>query len=343
MTTNRESGGPAADGLPPRLFSGFRALVGEVDAATAAFSDAYPGEVTCRAGCSECCRSFFEVGLLEGLCLSRGVAALPAGRRGEAVERSWAAVKGIDAARRDGDPFARAPEVFVKDLALDHARSLSGVFCPLLDDAGGCSIYPHRPVVCRYYGLPRLHPAHADQHDYCYLNFRGLRARGEEPDVSMAMDVPGWRRRLDGLEGELAAALFGSARLRYSAPIAEFVAASGRTMSEWAQLLAPLTDPVFVAVRRFFEILGARDEARRNVLDPYAREHSADWAAEHLADGALAADLDTVVDACLGKLSGERIDAPAVARILRSRGPAFRRHAHLVALQVATEAARSYG
>jgi Fe-S-cluster containining protein len=340
LTTTPEWQGLPADLLPEEEFAGFRALVDEVDAGSAAFVAAYPGEVRCKAGCSECCRSFFEVGLVDGLYLLKGVAALPPAERAAAVERAWAALKAIDATRQETDPHARPSTDFVKDLDLDYARSLSGVYCPLLDAGGGCSIYYWRPMVCRYYGLPRAHPAAPDQLDYCYLNFRGLRAAGSEPVDVPAMDVAGWRRRLDELEGALAERLFGSRALRFSAPIAEYVAAAGRSLGQWDALLAPLRDRVFVAVRRFFEALGARDEARRNVLDPYAVERSQTWADERLAaDPVLSAELDGVVSACLDRLAGERVDGLAVARLLALRGPEFRRHALLVALQVARELA----
>lgn len=330
----------AADALPDELFAGFRSLFEEVDAATAAFVEAYPGdEVHCKAGCSECCRSFFEVGLVGGFYLLKGVARLPEERRIEAVESAYRALQAIGETRQAMDPHARAPEIFVKDLDLAYARSLGGVFCSLLTAEGACGIYPWRPVVCRYYGFPRPHAVHPDELDYCYLNFRGLRARGEEPDRGMAMDVARWRKRLDALEGELAGHLFGAPGLRYSAPIAEYVASAPRTLEEWADFLAPLATPAFLAVRRFFEVLGAREETRRNALDPFAMDRSIAWAEEHLEDPGLAEDMDRVVGACLDRLSGTRIDGRAVAGILRRRGGDFRRHAFLVALQTVQEAA----
>lgn len=336
--TETWAGAPPA-ALPEELFAGFKGLVDEVDRGSAAFVEAYPGDVTCKAGCSECCRSFFEVGLVGGLYLMKGVQALPPEARAKAVEKAWAALKAIDETRQETDPHARPAAVFVKDLDVEFARSLPGVYCPLLTDGGACSIYPWRPMVCRYFGLPRRHPAAPDQLDYCYLNFRGLRESGDEPTAAPPMDVASWRARLDGLEADLGLRLFGSRTVRFSAPIAEYVAASGRTVGEWNALLAPLRDKLFVAVRRFFEVLGARDEARRNVLDPYAVVRSQEWAEEALEDADVAADLDMVVASCLDKLAGDPIDARGVSDVLVARGPEFRRHALLVSLQVAQEAA----
>ena len=307
----------------------------EVDEAAGAFGAAHPEEMACRAGCCDCCGSFFEIDLLEGLFLLRGVATLPPERQGRAVGRALANVQAIGRIRRRKDPYAQSASAFVKDLAPEEAASRVGVYCPLLDDDGCCSVYAWRPVVCRYHGPPRWHAAYPDRQDFCYRNCRGMRARGEEAEASLVLDVPAWRRRLDSLGGEAAQKLFGARDLRFQAPIAEYVVSFGRTLGGWEEKLRPLADPVLLAVRRFFEVLGERGEARRAVQDPFAMERSAAWAEAHLGDPALAADLDRVVNGALDRMSGLPIDGKALAAVLRARGPGFRRHALLVTLQVA--------
>ena len=45
--------------------------------------------------------------------------------------------------------------------------------CPMLDAAGGCRIYAHRPLICRSHGLPvkfREERAAAEARDICPLN-----------------------------------------------------------------------------------------------------------------------------------------------------------------------------
>jgi len=331
---------PVCD-LPREVFAEYEPVLAAVDAATAAVTARYPDEVACKAGCSECCRSFFEVSLVEGFFLARGVRALPPTAQQRAFQRAAQALRDIEKKRATEDVHAR-PAVLVKDLDLDFARSLPGVFCPLLDDAGGCGIYPFRPVVCRYFGFPRPQPGSPGAGatlDYCYLNFRGLRARGAEPDPALALDVAGYRTATDAADEALCGRLFDAPRLRYSAPIAEYVVAALRPVKKWADVLTPYRHPVTVAVRRFFEVHGARDETRRNLTNPHAARLAAAWAkTELVAEGAVR-DLDLVVDACLDRLSGAAYDAGATRRILIERGPEFRRLALYAALKAAHDAA----
>ena len=323
-----------AEQLPNDLFSRFERLTEVVDGAAGAYGAAHPEEIACRAGCSDCCGSFFEVSLLEGLYLLRGVATLPAERQARAVGRALSNVQALGRILSKKDPYAGVSESFTRDLSPEEGKARVGLYCPLLDDDGRCSIYAWRPAVCRYHGPPRWHAAQPDEADYCYLNCRGHHARGEAPDAALVMDTRPWREKLEELAAELGAAVFGSRHLRFQAPISDFVVAASRTLGEWNGLLAPLTDRVFVAVRRFYEVHGDRAEARRTTLDPYATERSQDWASANLSDEAVAEDLDRVINACLDRLSGQRIDDAAIAGVLRQRGAGFRRHALLVTLQV---------
>lgn len=324
--------------LPDELFDGQQALTSEVDAATAAVFRAYPDELACRAGCASCCHSYFDIGLLDGFRVLRGLAALPPGVRAGIVAHATEALRRTAIALQRCEPYEGVLGRFVNETDAEEAGGSKGVPCPLLDEAGACSVYAWRPLVCRYHGLPRWHPAAPDQLDYCYLNFRGLRARGEQPDGDLALDVAGYRDRAEALEQEFAGRVFGVPALRYVAPVEEFVAAAGRSLAEWERFLAPLADRVFVAVRRFFEGHGIRDEARHLSQDPNAGERSAAWAEDHLGAPDVAADFDRVVNACLDSLAGDPVDAAAVSAILRNRGYGFRRHAQLVSLQVVRDA-----
>ena len=96
-------------------------LWAKVDAFVEKVDARYPGEVTCRAGCSSCC--------LGGL----GVTEVEA----EAIREHLALL----------DPSARA------ELAL-RAEAPNDERCVALDESGRCGIYPARPLVCRSHGLP---------------------------------------------------------------------------------------------------------------------------------------------------------------------------------------------
>ncbi len=336
---NDRPGPPAAVDLRelvPEVVGDYLALVGEVDTAAQAVFDAYPSELACAPGCSECCRSRFEVSLVEGLYIVLGVSLLPKPEREAMVARARRAVDSLDTPeqRRRPDITSVTPSGFLKDVDPAKARPLMGPPCPILDEQGACSLYPWRAVICRYHGPHWRHPADPDKLDYCYLNFKGLRAAGKEPDPALAMRPSEWKTRLEELNTRLAGELFGAPGLRYPAPIAEYVAAAEGSLLQWQRQLKPFGDRALVAVRRFFEVLGVRHEARRNPVLPHAAERSTRWARRYLRDKRRARALDRVVRACLDKLSGQPIDGLEIARVLRSRGPEFRRHAQLVAQQV---------
>lgn len=346
MSDDTTEGAPSATpdlrALVPDTLQEYLTLLEDVDAASAAVFAAYPGELACAPGCSECCRSRFEVSLVEGLYLVLGVSLLPEAERTALIARARRAVDRLDAPdqRRRPDITSVTPSGFLKDVDPVAARPLMGPPCPVLDEQGACSLYRWRAVICRYHGPHWRHPADPSQLDHCYLNFKGLRASGEEPDPALAMRPDLWRARLETLNERLATEVFGAPGLRYPAPIAEYLAAADGSLQQWQAQLKPFGEQALVAVRRFFEVLGVRHEARRNPVLPHAAERSAQWARRNLRDKRRSRALDVVVQACLDKLSGRSIDGLEVARVLRSRGPEFRRHAQLVAQQVVEGALR---
>jgi len=111
----------------------------------------------CFEGCSSCCRSgaFFAVSLAEALRWQLAIRELPALQR-ERVRTSAHRLLEIQRAE-----FARAlasPDVpGRRDEAAFTARvarvAAAGAACPLLE-ADRCSVYAHRPFLCRAYGFP---------------------------------------------------------------------------------------------------------------------------------------------------------------------------------------------
>ncbi len=115
----------------------------------------HPGLIPCHSGCSGCCHGPFDISAADTLLLREGLAALPAPTR-EAVrtrgklllakigklEPEWTApwdLRDIDADRFD-----------------EIAEELSEEPCPMLDDEGACTVYEHRPLICRIMGLPMM-------------------------------------------------------------------------------------------------------------------------------------------------------------------------------------------
>lgn len=136
------------DELLPTLRAIDNAAIGNA----VARSEAAGRSVSCRKGCSACCRAQpVPVTPTEAQAIKRLVESMPEARRSTVTARFEARV---DRLREAGllpvflNPPAR--------MGLDEARKAAeayfqlGLVCPFLDD-DACSIHPHRPFVCRQY------------------------------------------------------------------------------------------------------------------------------------------------------------------------------------------------
>lgn len=141
-----------------------------LDRDVAAVVARHRASITCRPGCSECCHQTFRVSEVEGALLREGLRAAP-----EAAQRAIRARAAAYVADR------REP-------------------CPVLDDAGRCGLYDHRPRICRKYGIPLWHPDRPHELRTCRLNFQG------EADVDADLIVEpqaAWAEDWIHLRGEL--------------------------------------------------------------------------------------------------------------------------------------------
>ena len=151
----------------------YQRLVGRVDAFGQAIAQRYPTQITCHAGCDGCCYQQLTVFPIEAHHLTQAVAALPPQARQHLLARLQSV-----------DPWhiVDAPTPCV---LLEHGR---------------CSLYNHRPLICRIHGLPiastMIERADGAQRDCCPLNF---------PDVPLSDIVPQAVYNLDLVNQTLAA------------------------------------------------------------------------------------------------------------------------------------------
>ncbi len=82
--------------------------------------EAYQDKMACKAGCFSCCRNDFRISLIEGFEVHQAFRAL-----------------------------SQASQEIISNNLQDSHRQL----CPLLID-NQCSIYEHRPILCRIFGFP---------------------------------------------------------------------------------------------------------------------------------------------------------------------------------------------
>lgn len=160
--------------MKPEIFhilDRYGALLAEVDAWFRRCMEAFPDDIRCNAGCSDCCRGMFDITLTDALFLGLGFTRLPrelresvrekaAGRLAE-MQRSWPELS---------PPYVlnHRPEEEWEQLMPDDDETP----CVLLGDDGRCLVYEHRPMTCRLHGLPLIDPDGTLLHDeWCTLNF----------------------------------------------------------------------------------------------------------------------------------------------------------------------------
>lgn len=118
--------------------------------------------IQCRLGCSDCCSQLFQITEIEAAEVSRGVRALPPALRHELEARAHTYTEErVRLVSSQGEPEAWG------NLPPPGTR----LPCPALRD-GACSIYEHRPLICRRFGVPLWNPDRPGRVYACELNFR---------------------------------------------------------------------------------------------------------------------------------------------------------------------------
>lgn len=144
----------------------YQRLVARVDAFGQAIAQRYPTQMTCHAGCDGCCYQQLTVFPIEAHHLVQAVVALPP----EARQHLLARLQQVDPWR-----MVDAPSPCV---LLEHGR---------------CSLYNHRPLLCRIHGLPISSPmierADGGQRDCCPLNFTDVPLSDIVPQAVYNLDL----------------------------------------------------------------------------------------------------------------------------------------------------------
>ncbi|HEX4353427.1 MAG TPA: YkgJ family cysteine cluster protein [Polyangiales bacterium] len=110
-------------------------LLAKVEAFTGPVSTRRSADLTCQAGCSDCCQVWLTVSSVEAEALRRGLAQL------DEVARSRVRARGIEQAQREAAVESQRPR------------------CAMLEDDGTCAVYGVRPLVCRTQGHALRYPS----------------------------------------------------------------------------------------------------------------------------------------------------------------------------------------
>ena len=135
------------------VFRDYESLAVQVDGLFERVRAQFPAEVTCAAGCSDCCHALFDLSLVEAMALNRAFnSRFGFGSARSAVLEAAGDADGA-ATRLKRRYFQRARQGATDDEILREAAQ-DRVRCPLLGQDERCALYERRPVTCRLYGVP---------------------------------------------------------------------------------------------------------------------------------------------------------------------------------------------
>ena len=147
------------------------ALLAQVDAWFARAMELFPDKIACKSGCSACCRSLFDITLLDAYHLKLGFDALPAATRETVLHKVRERLRLMREHWPEFDhPYVLnyRPEDEWEPLMPEEDETP----CVLLGDDGRCLVYRNRPMTCRLHGIPLVDLSGELMHDdWCTLNF----------------------------------------------------------------------------------------------------------------------------------------------------------------------------
>jgi Fe-S-cluster containining protein len=190
----------------------------------------HPGVIPCHQGCSACCHGPFDISVADAELIEAGLRGLPESDWLEVRRRAEELVGRMEAL----EPGWGAPHA-VADLGEARFDRLTDALaaepCPLLDPAGRCRIYAHRPQVCRLIGVGMRTPAGGIIENACPI-------QDQFPDYA---ELPAVLFDLESFEEVERACLVQAAGRRLGAPdrweqettIAALIADRSATRSPW--------------------------------------------------------------------------------------------------------------
>lgn len=134
------------------FFKKYEELIAAADGAFTHVKNEYPQHVKCEVKCSDCCYALFDLTFIEALYVNYFFnKKFDGAERGKLIEKANKADRQIykikNKAYKEFEAGKSEDEILL-EMASERIR------CPLLNDENLCSLYEHRPITCRFYGIP---------------------------------------------------------------------------------------------------------------------------------------------------------------------------------------------
>lgn len=133
-------------------FEKYKAVVAMADEVFERVQKEYPDGVRCKIKCADCCYALFDMTLTEAIYINNQFNKLIKGQeRKKLIEKTNQVDRKIYQIKKKAYKDKRDGKNEV-DILTELAAKRA--ICPLLDDEDLCTLYEHRPITCRLYGIP---------------------------------------------------------------------------------------------------------------------------------------------------------------------------------------------
>ena len=156
----------------------YRLLTKEVDEQTAGLRTQLGEQMLCPPNCYGCCitTATLPVSEVEGLDLKDGLTTLPKSVRNYVLRKADRTIRKLASSGYSLENIV--PDSGNK--ALDSIKGSLETECPLLI-AGVCSVYNHRPILCRIWGYPMFN---GNEVACCRRTFKGKKDKVKPIDYT---------------------------------------------------------------------------------------------------------------------------------------------------------------
>ena len=169
------------------IYRTYEGLLADVEQEFNRVRDIFIDRMQCRKGCSSCCSQLFPISAIEAAYISNAVKKLDPEAREEMRQKARAYLAELTGEEFDETQSIEEHSEVVR-AALDKLVGRYYIPCPALKD-DACTVYSHRPVIARKYGIPLWNPKNPKVLQACELNFKqGEAIDGEglvEPQIKL--------------------------------------------------------------------------------------------------------------------------------------------------------------
>ena len=124
----------------------------------------------CRRGCSSCCSQLFSISAIEAAYISKAVKELDTESRELMRRKALAYLEELTGTPMDQTQSIEDHSRVIEE-ALNRLVGRYHIPCPALKD-DACTIYSHRPIMARKFGIPLWNPKKPNVLQACELNFK---------------------------------------------------------------------------------------------------------------------------------------------------------------------------